>query len=73
MGREVRKNTLITDGVYAGERELGVDFFTGEQLADLDAEISHDFVCDRCGFPLKVKPAKTNGLYLCKKCIDDAR
>jgi len=70
MGREIRKNIQITSGVYAGERELGVDFFTGEELGELNEIISHNFVCDRCGFPLKHKPPKHNGLYLCKKCID---
>lgn len=78
---EVYKNKLIetyedaggiTNTAYDGETTLGTDFFTGEELEDLDEVISRRIVCDRCGCPPKRKTdlIKQNGWMICGSCID---
>lgn len=56
-----------------GERELGTDFDTGEELADLNKVISTDVQCNLCGIILdkKDKICKTVGKKVyCKSCLD---
>jgi hypothetical protein len=79
---EVYKNSVIvpyeddagiTNTAYSGERILGTDFFTGEELADLDDVISRRFICDRCGFQPNEKSEliKQNGFMVCWRCLDE--
>ena len=81
----VHKNSLVSNEkvtdlagnlVYLtnhGERVLGTDFNTGEELEELDKVISTDVVCNLCGIPFdkKKKICKTVGQKVyCKDCID---
>ena len=81
----VHKNSLVSNEkvtdlagnlVYLsnhGERVLGTDFNTGEELEELDKVISTSLNCDRCGISFdkksEIKSKKANKVY-CKSCID---
>ena len=78
---EVYKNSIIvphTDDAgivnthYVGQTTLGVDFFTGSELAPVDQVFSRHLVCDRCGYHPKEKSdlIKQNGFLVCWRCID---
>lgn len=83
--KTVHKNSLISDEkvtdlagnlVYLsnhGERKLGVDFETGEELADLNEIISIGLACNRCGKPIDKKKEiikRVGNKIYCKDCID---
>lgn len=82
--KTVHKNSLIPDTYVdlrgdtvnypnAGERELGVDFETGEELADLDEIISIGLACNLCGKPIDKKKdiiKRVGNKIYCKDCID---
>lgn len=85
MGNKAWKNSLISDDKYLdlagnlvyhanhGQRSLGTDFETGEQLGDLDELISSEVFCNLCGKPFKNKKeiVKTVGKKTyCKDCLD---
>lgn len=86
MAKETWKNSLIKDtyvdlrGVTVdypnkGQRELGLDFETGEELADLNEIISTSLNCEICGIPFEKKKdiCKTVGKKVyCKDCIDQS-
>lgn len=63
----------VTNTTYDGERVLGVDFNTGDELDDLDVVMSRHRVCDRCGRYLKYgeRTIKQNGWEVCRGCVDD--
>ncbi len=62
----------ITNTNRLGETSLGVDFFTGAELAPIGEVISRRFICDRCGYPTpKAELIKQAGWMVCKRCIDD--
>lgn len=83
--KTVHKNSLISNDkvtdlagnlVYLsnhGERRLGLDVFTQEELADLDEIISIGLACNLCGKPIDkkkdIKKRVGNKIY-CKDCID---
>lgn len=62
----------ITNTNNVGETNLGVDFFTGAELADTDEVLSIELVCDRCGKFVKDKSEliKQAGWKVCKRCFD---
>jgi hypothetical protein len=83
MAYEVYKNDILPSGTltdlagntrthpYGGETRLGVDLFTGEELAEVNEVISISLTCDRCGRPTPRKGLKKQGGYLvCKDCYD---
>jgi len=72
MAYDLYKNSLIDTGPYAGETELGVDFFQGDELLPLDTLISKEFVCARCGRPVDILICKQTNGYICEKCRDQA-
>ena len=61
----------ITNTAHAGETRLGVDFSTGEELADVGTVFSKRFICDRCGYPTpKSELIKQAGWMVCSRCYD---
>jgi formamidopyrimidine-DNA glycosylase len=72
MAYETYKNSIIESGPYAGETELGVDFFTGEELLPADTLIKKTFSCDRCGRPAEVELCKQKGRHICARCMDQS-
>lgn len=62
----------ITNTNRSGERALGTDFYTGEELADLDTTLSRMTVCPRCAEPLKRHEPmiKQGGHRVCCRCAD---
>ena len=83
--KTVHKNSLISNekvtdlagnSVYLanhGERVLGVDFETAEELADLDEIISIGLACTLCGKPIDKKKEiikRVGNKIYCKDCTD---